>query len=144
MPNMAVAIAKKAKWYHVITLNSRVSVTSNASVAQAIRNVMVIEAEDYATHTFHARFVSLPEAHQVHLRKIRSSHIGKLISVNGILTRSSEVKPQLTVGIFECRVCQERMVIPQDAVFQCCIALPGVTDGTAFVCRRIMAERAVR
>ncbi|MHA1648792.1 MAG: hypothetical protein ACTSYB_01260 [Candidatus Helarchaeota archaeon] len=73
------------------------------AAAEAIRNVMVIEAEDYARHTFHARFVNLPENHRIHLRKIRAEHIGKLISVNGILTRASEVKPQLIVGVFRCR-----------------------------------------
>ncbi|MHA1129591.1 MAG: minichromosome maintenance protein MCM [Candidatus Helarchaeota archaeon] len=83
------------------------------AAAQAIKNVMVIEAEDYAAETFHARFLNLPEDHYIHLRKIRARHIGKLISVNGILTRASEVKPQLTVGVFKCRICGEVMRIPQ-------------------------------
>lgn len=83
------------------------------AAAQAIKNVMIIEAEDYATHTFHARYINLPEAHRVHLRGIRSDHIGKMISVNGILTRTSEVKPQLTEGVFRCRICGEIMRIPQ-------------------------------
>ncbi|MHA1266750.1 MAG: minichromosome maintenance protein MCM [Candidatus Helarchaeota archaeon] len=79
----------------------------------AIQRIMVIEAEDYAVHTFYARFNHLPEAHQVHLRKIRAEHIGKLISVNGILTRASEVKPLLTEGVFRCRACGEIMRVPQ-------------------------------
>ena len=83
------------------------------AAGQAIRNLMVIEAEDYAVHTFHARFVNLPEAHRIHLRKIRSDHIGKLISVSGILTRASEVKPQLTIGMFKCRSCGEKIDIVQ-------------------------------
>ncbi|MFX1294404.1 MAG: LAGLIDADG family homing endonuclease, partial [Promethearchaeota archaeon] len=93
------------------TLQSPLECINAAS--QAIGNVMVIEAEDYATYTFHARFINLPEAHRVHLRKIRAEHIGKLISVNGILTRASEVKPQLVVGIFKCRVCEEKISIIQ-------------------------------
>ncbi len=83
------------------------------AAAQAIKNVMVIEAEDYAENTFHARFFNLPEDHRIHLRKIRSDHIGKLISVNGILTRASEVKPILTEGVFECRSCGEKIRINQ-------------------------------
>jgi replicative DNA helicase Mcm len=80
---------------------------------KAITNLMMIEAEDYAKHTFHARFVNLPDSHRVHLRKLRSEHIGQLIAVNGILTRASEVKPQLTLGIFECKACGERISIFQ-------------------------------
>ncbi len=83
------------------------------AAGQAIRNVMVIEAEDYATRPFNARFINLPESHRVHLRKIRANHIGKLIAVNGILTRSSEVKPQLMEGVFECRACGEKVSVIQ-------------------------------
>jgi len=83
------------------------------AAAEAIKNIMIIEAEDYARHAFHARFKNLPKNHQIHLRKIRAEHIGRLISVNGILTRAGEVKPQLTLGIFECRACRERIPVVQ-------------------------------
>jgi len=83
------------------------------AAAEAIKNMMMIEAEDYAKQTFHARFKNLPKNHQIHLRKLRSDHIGRLISVNGILTRASEVKPQLMLGIFECKSCRERIPVVQ-------------------------------
>ena len=39
------------------------------------------------------RFVNLPENKQIRIRVIRAEHIGKLISVDGIVKRSSEVRP---------------------------------------------------
>ncbi|NVM54206.1 MAG: minichromosome maintenance protein MCM [Candidatus Helarchaeota archaeon] len=83
------------------------------AAAQAIQNIIELKDRDYAANTFHARYINLPEAQRVHLRKIRANHIGKLIAVNGILTRTSEVKPQLTVGVFKCRSCDEIISIPQ-------------------------------
>jgi hypothetical protein len=38
MPNMAVEITRKAKWYHVTTLRRRVRVTSRARVTKQTRN----------------------------------------------------------------------------------------------------------
>src|SRR5467141_122423 len=38
MPNMAIEIAMNAKWYHMVSENTRVSSTSNITVASATRN----------------------------------------------------------------------------------------------------------
>src|SRR5262245_47539534 len=38
MPNMAIEIAMKAKWYHMVSENTRVSSTSNIRVANVTRN----------------------------------------------------------------------------------------------------------
>ncbi|KAI6005829.1 MCM2/3/5 family-domain-containing protein [Pisolithus albus] len=39
------------------------------------------------------------------VREVRSSHLGKLITVRGIVTRVSEVKPLLLVNAYTCDVC---------------------------------------
>ena len=39
------------------------------------------------------------------LRDVRSSHIGKLISISGTVTRTTDVKPELLYGTFTCDVC---------------------------------------
>lgn len=39
------------------------------------------------------------------VRQVRGSHCGKLISVRGIVTRVSEVKPLLLVNAFSCDTC---------------------------------------
>ncbi|MBS7248524.1 MAG: minichromosome maintenance protein MCM [Candidatus Freyarchaeota archaeon] len=62
----------------------------------------------------YVRFSNFPEKYYVPLRKLRAEHIGKLIVVNGILVRATEVKPRLTEAIFRCRRCGELMSIPQE------------------------------
>lgn len=39
------------------------------------------------------------------VREVRSMHLGKLITVRGIVTRVSEVKPLLLVNAYTCDVC---------------------------------------
>ncbi len=43
----------------------------------------------------------------IEIRKIRAGCVGKLIQVEGILTRSGEVKPEATEAVFKCRCCGE-------------------------------------
>lgn len=39
------------------------------------------------------------------VREVRGSHLGKLITVRGIVTRVSEVKPLLQVNAYTCDIC---------------------------------------
>lgn len=39
------------------------------------------------------------------VREVKGSHLGKLITVRGIVTRVSEVKPLLLVNAYTCDVC---------------------------------------
>lgn len=41
----------------------------------------------------------------VPLRQIRAAHIGTLVSMRGIVTRSSNIKPCISVATFACEVC---------------------------------------
>ncbi len=82
---------------------------------QTLRRIIEAEDPEYAetVENFHVRFANLPEENHIHLRKIRSDHINQLIMVSGILTRASEVKPQLTEAVFVCQRCGEVMVLKQ-------------------------------
>ncbi|EFC35989.1 predicted protein, partial [Naegleria gruberi] len=53
--------------------------------------------------TIQLKFVNLPDMLQI--RQLRSAHIGQLISLSGVVTRSSEVRPELVEGIFHCVEC---------------------------------------
>ncbi len=77
----------------------------------AVGDVMRIINLSYAmkVRRFRARFRRLPEL--TPLRRIRAEHLGKLIMVEGILTRSSAVKQQLIRGVFECQKCGALTVI---------------------------------
>ena len=46
------------------------------------------------------RFINLPR--KTNIRNIRSEHINKFISVDGIVRRVTEVRPRLVVGAFRC------------------------------------------
>lgn len=82
---------------------------------QALRRIFETEDPEYAetVENFHVRFANLPEEYHINLRKIRSDHINQLIMVSGILTRASEVKPQLTEAVFVCQRCGEVIILKQ-------------------------------
>ncbi len=39
------------------------------------------------------------------VRELKSEHLGKLRSFRGTVTRTSEVRPELLVGVFKCMTC---------------------------------------
>lgn len=39
------------------------------------------------------------------IREIKAQNIGKLVSVKGIVTRATEVKPMMTVATYTCDTC---------------------------------------
>ncbi len=60
------------------------------------------------------RIVNLHER-EVGVRYIRSSHIGKMVSIRGIMRTVSDVKPELEVGTFVCRACRVVVREAQDS-----------------------------
>ena len=85
--------------------------------SEAVKTIVDLEDRDYVTkvtdsgHEFKARLRNVTTG-KVKLRMIRANHIGKLIMVDGIITRVSEVKPQLLVATFECS-CGEKAFVEQ-------------------------------
>ena len=53
----------------------------------------------------------------VEIRNIRAKEVGKFIQVEGILTRSGEVKPEAKVAVFKCRRCDVENSVPQVGEF---------------------------
>lgn len=54
---------------------------------------------------FRVRVYNLPESQKLMIRDIRSSHIGKLLVLEGIVRRKSDVRPQVVNTRFECPNC---------------------------------------
>lgn len=54
---------------------------------------------------FRVRFKNLPETQKIIIRNIRSSHIGSLLSIEGVVRQKTEVRPQVTNAKFECPSC---------------------------------------
>lgn len=69
-----------------------------------------IKGNDDEKKLLKIRFVHLPRKTQI--RDIRAEHIGKMISVEGIIRKVSEVRPRLTLGVFRCKT-GHRTVKPQ-------------------------------
>ncbi|MFT4243929.1 MAG: minichromosome maintenance protein MCM [Candidatus Woesearchaeota archaeon] len=68
--------------------------------------------------TPHIWLSSLPETEKVLIRDIRSEHIGKLIKVEGIVRRKTDVRPRLLHIEYlctnpSCPFCEEKLKIPQ-------------------------------
>src|SRR3989338_649246 len=66
----------------------------------------------YAIEQFHdqakgieVRFTTLPGSQKMMIRNIRSSHIQKLIWLEGVVRQKSDVRPQVTSARFECPNC---------------------------------------
>jgi len=41
----------------------------------------------------------------ISVRQAKANHIGKLISVKGVVTRATEVKPMISVATYTCDIC---------------------------------------
>lgn len=63
-----------------------------------------VEAKKKDGEVFRVRFSNTPEL--VDLRHLRSIHLGKFISIEGIIIRQSVVKPLLVKGVFQCDSCK--------------------------------------
>jgi replicative DNA helicase Mcm len=83
---------------------------------RSVGEVVEIEDADYAftARDFFIRFNNLSEGDTVSLRNIRSENVGKLIMLNGIITRATVVKPLLVEGFFQCLNCGEIIIKAQE------------------------------
>ncbi|MEM5869853.1 MAG: LAGLIDADG family homing endonuclease [Candidatus Aenigmatarchaeota archaeon] len=63
------------------------------------------------------RIFNLPEERQIRIRNIRAEHIGKLISVDGIVKRASEIRPEVYEAVFQCSECGSKITVLQTERF---------------------------
>jgi len=61
----------------------------------------------------HIRFFNLPDTTKIRIRNIRAEHIGKLLCVDGIVKRASEVRPEVAETEFECPDCGKVITVIQ-------------------------------
>ncbi|MGP3666990.1 MAG: minichromosome maintenance protein MCM [Candidatus Bathyarchaeota archaeon] len=88
----------------------------NEYAVEALRSQLKIEDKEYAelVEKFYVRVKGLPE--KTSLRSIGAKHVGKLISFDGIVVRSTPARPLLTEALFKCR-CGQLISVPQDGLF---------------------------
>ena len=83
------------------------------AIEEAIINVDIGEAID---SRIYVRFTNTPESNILAIKNIRSKHIKKYISIEGIIKQASEVRPEITLATFECKACGERINIIQEEI----------------------------
>ena len=71
---------------------------------KALENIMKIKYNEWAINkSFSVAFFNVDMTEKI--RDLRTSKIGRLISIQGTITRSSEVRPELITGSFKCKIC---------------------------------------
>ena len=60
-------------------------------------------ADERGDKEFFCSFYDLPSVEKI--RGLRTDRVGRLVSISGIVTRSSEVRPELMFGCFTCGEC---------------------------------------
>ncbi|WP_418285603.1 minichromosome maintenance protein MCM [Halorubrum sp. DTA46] len=67
----------------------------------------------------HVRIENLPDSIDIRGIRVHDDHIGKLVSVKGIVRKATDVRPKVTEAAFECQRCGTMTYIPQsDGGFQ--------------------------
>lgn len=91
----------------------------------AVHNIEIpmLELEEFKPHV---RFFNLPKDRTPLLRNIGSEHIGKFISVEGIVRMMTDVLPKLKLASWQCRRCgnvykieQEAFIMKQPVLCEC-------------------------
>ncbi|MEM2935041.1 MAG: minichromosome maintenance protein MCM [Candidatus Thermoplasmatota archaeon] len=62
----------------------------------------------------HFRVKNLPETKKVEIRNLRAQHLGKFISVDGLVKKVTEVRPKLEDAVFQCQKCGAIIKVPQE------------------------------
>lgn len=60
------------------------------------------------------RFYNLPDSKEIRIRKLRSEHIGRIVVIDGIVKRASEIRPELSEAVFRCPDCDNRINVIQE------------------------------
>jgi len=80
----------------------------------AVQEIVPPEKKGHAM--VHVRVMNLPEDAKVEIRKIRAEHLGKLISVQGLVRKATEVRPRLVTAEFQCMRCGRYISLEQDGL----------------------------
>lgn len=62
------------------------------------------------------RIHGLPRDSRVEIRNLRSKHLGKLIAVEGLVRKATEVRPRMVKGLFRCARCDAEIWEDQTAM----------------------------
>jgi len=87
-------------WEAISTEYLRFSSALDKAVKEFVQNLF----PDYARErSFHAAFYSHESV--IPLRELKAENVGKLLCIEGTVTKTTEVRPELVVGTFRCLAC---------------------------------------
>ncbi len=81
---------------------------------QALKNLM---HQEMRTADINLRLISLPRDSRVEIRDLRAKHVGKLVSVEGLVRKATEVRPKITDALFQCLRCGHVIKESQEGLF---------------------------
>ncbi|HDP96994.1 MAG TPA: minichromosome maintenance protein MCM [Euryarchaeota archaeon] len=76
----------------------------------------IIPPEKKGVANVHFRIDRLPRDSRVEIRKIRAKHLGKFLSVEGLVRKATEVRPKLVAAKFQCARCGKDILLEQDGL----------------------------
>ena len=79
------------------------------------------------------RITSIPHDAKVGIRKLRAKHLGRLVSVDGIVKRVTPVRPRMTKALFRCAKCGQEIWVDQPGMI---LAEPAMCTNPATTCNR--------
>ncbi|MBI5254051.1 MAG: minichromosome maintenance protein MCM [Euryarchaeota archaeon] len=97
-----------------ITLAEELVRSPDAAILAAEKALKNIDLPVDTPVNIHVRFENLPATYKLLIRDIRSEDVGKFLAVEGIVRKSTDVRPKLVIGAFECERCGSVMHISQD------------------------------
>ncbi len=62
----------------------------------------------------HLRIEGLPRDQRIQIRHLRAKHLGQYVSVEGLVRKTTEVRPRVTDALFQCLRCGTVIKEPQD------------------------------
>ncbi len=81
---------------------------------QALKNLM---HQEMRKADINLRIIELPRDSKVEIRSLRAKHVGKLVSVEGLVRKATEVRPKITDGLFQCLRCGHVIKEAQEGLF---------------------------
>ncbi|MEM5836495.1 MAG: minichromosome maintenance protein MCM [Candidatus Aenigmatarchaeota archaeon] len=91
--------------------------TENPEEVLSIAEEVIRQIDLPAEAKLRIRVFNLPQDKQIRIRNIRAEHLGKLICVDGIVKRASEIRPEVAEAIFQCPECGSQINVIQTERF---------------------------
>ena len=81
---------------------------------QALKNLM---HQEMRRADVNLRLTDLPRDSRVEIRDLRAKHVGRLVSVEGLVRKATEVRPKITDALFQCLRCGHVIKEAQEGLF---------------------------